>query len=222
MAQLTSLAEFGLEDRTYSIAEWLAIEERTGERFEYHEGLLVPFRAMAGGSYAHSAIGGNVVYALGAATRERQAARPAAPLCGAHTSDLKLVIPGTNRYVYPDAAVICGKPEYDARVPSAVRNPVVVAEVLSPSSAKYDTSEKFAYYASLPTLREYVIVEQEATWVEVRSRKEADGPWTFAFAKTLDASIELPSLGVLLPMAEIYRGVELPPDTADSAEAVPA
>ena len=208
MAVHQSLARFGIEDRTYSIEEWLAIEERTGEKFEYHHGRLLSVEMMAGGSFAHSQISANAIYALGVAVRNRQAELPALPFCGVHTSDLKLLINNNGRYVYPDAAVICGKPEFDARVPTAARTPVLVVEVLSPTSVGYDTGEKFAYYAALPSLRDYMLITQDEPWVEIRSRTEAGGAWTFAFAKTLDERIALPSLAVELPMAEVYRGVD--------------
>lgn len=209
MAQQTSLAAFGLEDRSYSIDEWLAVERRTGEKFEYHEGRLVPVRMMSGGTAAHAHLGANVVGSLYAALLDRADAAP----CNVYTSDLQVMINDRARYVYPDAAVICGRPEFDARVATAVRNPVVVAEVLSPSSVGYDTGEKFAYYASLATLREYVLVEQSAPWVEVRSREGAGGPWTITFATALGSHARLPSLGIELAMTRLYRGVEFPSPT---------
>jgi len=208
MAIHQSLSAFGLEDRSYSLEEWQAIELRTGEKFEYHEGRLVPWRMMAGGSFAHSEISGNLIYTLGSAVRERAAANKAQPHCGVHTSDLGVLISGTLRYVYPDAAVVCGKPAFDKTISTAVTNPTLVAEVLSPSSVAYDTGEKFDYYASLKSLKTYVLVTQDYPLVEVRSRSEAGGPWTIVFAKAVTEQIELASLGVDLHLAEVYRGIE--------------
>ena len=209
MAIQLSLAEFGLEDRTYTLDEWQAAERRTGEKFEYHAGRLVPFHMMAGGTAEHSEISGNVIYALGAAVRELDRDAAADERCGVHTSDLKIFVPATQRYLYPDAAVICGAPEFDEVIPSAARSPVVVVEVLSPSSVAYDTGEKFDYYSTLDSLRDYVLISQEGYWVETRSRGEAGGPWRFAFAKTLNGAVELPALGLALPMRDVYRGITL-------------
>lgn len=211
MALRQDLSAFGLEDRSYSVDEWLAIEARTGERFEYHEGQLVHWRMMAGGSLAHSEIGGNLVYLLGGGVRRRERDDPRALRCGVHASDLRIKIPDTDRYVYPDAAVVCGPPVPDTRIPTAIRNPVSVAEVLSPSSVQYDTGVKFRYYASLGSLREYVLVSQEEPLVEVRSRTRVGGAWDIRFVDALDGAFELPVLGVSGEMRELYRGIDFGP-----------
>ena len=224
MALYQDLSQFGIANRSYSVAEWQELERRTGEKFEYHNGRLVHWRAMAGGTFAHSAISGNIIYALGAAVRERERDDASAVRCGVHTSDLKLKLPDSARYVYPDAAVVCGSPEFDAAVPTAVRNPTVVTEVLSPSSEQYDGGKKFSYYAKLDSLREYLLVTQDAHQVEVRSRREAGGLWDIRFYLLGDTGVKIPSLEVELSMDEIYRGVETPFDEepGDEGATVPA
>ena len=218
MARQLSLAEFGLEDRTYTIEEWQEIEGRTGEKFEYHEGRLVSWRMMSGGSPEHSHIGGNLI---GSIFKNLTASEKLAT-CNVYTSDLQLKVPDTAKYVYPDAAVVCGKPSFDTRIKTAVTNPVVVVEVLSPSSVRYDMGEKFDYYSRLPSLREYVLVAQDEYVVEVRSRAEAGGKWTYAFTKSLKDIVRLDALRVALPMAEVYRGIGPGEDDAEQGEAVPA
>lgn len=225
MARHQSIAHLGLEDRTYTIAEWQALEERTGERFEYHEGRLVHWQSMAGGTVEHSEIGGNLIYVLGGGVRSR----PQDIHCGVHTSDLRIAIPGTDRYVYPDAAVVCGKPTYDTEVSTAITNPLLVAEVLSPSSEKYDTREKFRYYARLDSLRTYLLVDQDDAVIEVRSREEAGGPWAIVFATTsvesgraLEGTAVIPALGIGLPLAEVYRGIDFTEEEGSEGVAVPA
>ncbi len=208
MSQKQDLSAFGIEDRSYTIEEWQAIEEKTGEKFEYHEGRLVHRQAMAGGTFGHSLISGNVMYVLGGGVREREKHAESSIHCGVHTGDLLIKIKSTDSYLYPDAAVVCGKPQYDTRVKSAISNPLIVVEVLSPSSASYDHNEKFEYYGELDSIREYVLVSQDKPYVQVRSRREAGGPWFITFVKTLDAAVMLPGLGLELAMAEIYRGVE--------------
>ena len=210
-----SLTKFGLQNRLYSLAEWQQIERRTDEKFEYHDGRLLPVRAMAGGTLAHSLISGNMIYALGAAVRETSKRRLQGEFCGVHTSDLQIQIAATKSYLYPDAAVICGEPVFDPVVKTAAQNPILIVEVLSSSSVHYDTGRKFEYYSSLDSLREYVLVAQEDYWVEVRTRSEPGGAWTIAFAKTLAEAVYLPTLGLQLPMQEIYRGVKLPDEDED-------
>ena len=207
MARRHALARLGIEDRSYSIDEWIALEGRTGERFEYHEGRLVPWRMMAGGSPSHSMISANVSYLLGVGVRAQQ--HPAAGSCRVHSSDLQLKVAGAARYVYPDAAVVCGRPEYDPRVGTAIVNPAVVVEVLSPSSVRYDMGEKFDYYARLTSLRAYVLVAQDDYVVEVRARPSATAPWVYSFAKELDGVATIDALDIALPLAEVYRGVDL-------------
>lgn len=207
MALHQDLTAFGIENRSYSIEEWQALELRTGEKFEYHQGRLLSVRMMAGGSPQHSIIGANVLYLLGVGVRMQKLSLEQIMHCNVHTSDLQIFIPAQNRYVYADAALVCGSPERELRVKTAIINPILVVDVLSPSSVGYDTGVKFEYYSSLDSLRDYVLVTQDDHMVEVRSRTEAGGPWTFAFAKTSDATVELPSIGVTLPLVEVYRGV---------------
>ena len=203
MARLQDLSVFDLENRTYTVAEWQAIERRTGERFEYHRGHLLSVRLMAGDSPTHARIGGNVIGSFFKAMLPDESRTE----CGVYTSDLQVYVPELGRYLYPDATIVCGEPIRDARVSTAVTNPVVVIEVASPSSVAYDSGVKFDYYSSLPSVRDYVIVSQDDHIVEVRSRREAGGPWTFAFAKTRSAEVAIPSVDVLLPLTEVYRGV---------------
>ena len=217
MAVYQDLSAFGIANRTYSIEEWLAIEERIGERFEYHRGRLLSVRAMAGGSFAHSEIGGNASYLLGRGVRNAQVDGKTEVHCGVHTSDLKIYIEREQRYLYADAVVVCGTPAHDARVPTAITNPIVVVEVLSPSSVSYDTGVKFDYYSSLPSLREYVLIMQDDYRVEVRTRSAPSGPWQVSSARSLEASVTLPSVGIALPLAEVYRGIQFD-DEADANE----
>lgn len=222
MVRHQSIAHLGLEDRTYTIAEWQALEQRTGERFEYHEGRLVHWQSMAGGTVEHSQISAN---AIGALFKTLLAKGRDMERCNVHTSDLRIKIPGTVRYVYSDAAVVCGKPTFDANVSTAIANPLLVAEVLSASSQKYDTREKFRFYARLDSLRTYLLVDQDDAVIEVRSRERAGGPWDISFATTsvesgraLEGSAVIPSLGIELPLTEVYRGIDFTEEGGAEAE----
>ena len=201
-------------DRVYTLDEWQMIEEMTGERYEYHEGKLVSVRAMAGGTGYHALIAGNLMFALGGLARAKDAnsetsnGNGAHVGCGVYSSDLRLMIKSEGRYVYPDAAVICGRPEYDTKIPTAVRNPLIVVEVTSPKSDDFDSTDKFDYYSTLESLRHYVLVSQARPRVEVRSRVAPGEEWTVRVTDALDAEAPLSALDAGLPLAEAYRLVE--------------
>ncbi len=100
---------------------------------------------------------------------------------------------------YPDVMVICGE-----------SNPMVLFEVLSPSTEGYDRGEKWANYRQLDSLQEYVLVSQHTPLVEVYAR-QGDGAWKFTAADALGGSVSLPSLGMMLSLAEVYEKVAFDP-----------
>ena len=214
MSHRQDLTAFGLENRTYTIEEWQAIEARTGERFEFIDGRLINWRAMAGGTREHALLSTNFT---GAMFRRFTADEARYSHCNAYSSDLQLKLPEGRKYVYPDAAIVCGEPVYDEVLKTAVQNPVVVAEVLSESSFQYDTGKKFEYYAALESLREYVLIRQDEYVVETRSRTEPGGPWQIVFAHERDHVAVLPTLELELPLTELYRGIRF--DWEDEEEA---
>lgn len=117
--------------------------------------------------------------------------------------------------------VCCGKREYS--LPGStdfISNPVVIFEVLSPSTEGYDVTEKFKIYNKLESLREYVIVQQAFCYVEVRTLVDAEkGHWKFSYYEDLNDVIKLESLGVELPLSEIYYDIEFD-DKEEQAETV--
>lgn len=191
-------------DARYSVEEWLAIEEVTGEKYEYHDGRLVSVRGMAGGTWRHALIGNNcgaVAFNLLKARADQFAD------CNTLSSDLRVNIPGTTRYVYSDLTIVCGAPRFDEVVPTAIVNPLVVFEVTSPSSRDYDENLKFDFYGRLDALREYVIVHQHRRSVEVRSRTETSATWRTRLYAEDDGGFALDALGgAEFPYADVYRG----------------
>lgn len=195
-----------VETQTYTIDEWLALEEETGEKYEYHNGELFSVSAMSGGTYAHALLGTNAGGELRQALMDKSLDE-----CNALNGDLqvKINLQNQKRYVYPDAAVVCGEPEFDTRSKNAVLNPTIILEVLSPSSADYDRGLKFNLYKLAPTLRDYVLISQDAYEVEVRSRASADADWTFEYVAGIDKEITLPSLGLIIKLKGMYRGLNI-------------
>ena len=206
MALLPPNLPFFVPEDRYPIGAYLAIERASGKRYEFHDGVLLSVEAMAGGSFLHSVIGMNVGRVAGNALIAAEERDGAFAQCNAASSDLRIAVDGGKRYLYADAAIVCGDPVYDEEIPTAIVNPVSVFEVISPSSDGYDRGLKFAFYGMLPYLREYVILEQERRHVEVRSRHSAEAAWRTTTYADLEAAVELPSLGIDLPMAGLYRG----------------
>jgi Uma2 family endonuclease len=181
-------------ERRYSLDEYRAIEEKAEGRNEYHDGEIV---SMSGGSLNHSRISGNIFAFLKFLLRDTQFE----PI----NSDLRLYIPQHNRGVYPDVMVFDGEPQLNDNRKDEVLNPILIVEVLSPSTADYDRQSKFRMYRSIPSFCEYLLVEQDEVFIEKYSKQEQG--WLLGDFNNLEKSIFLESVGVELPIKEIYRGV---------------
>jgi Uma2 family endonuclease len=179
-----------------SYAEYLAIEEATGQKHEWLDGQVY---AMAGGTPTHSGLSGRMIAALDALIGERP--------CVAHSSDLKLRVPKTKLASYADAVVVCGEPARDEEDPNAVTNPMVIVEVLSDSTERWDRVGKFRHYRALKSLCDYVLVSQHDRHIEVYSR-DVDGRWVMSEAGEGE-SVAVASLGGVIDVDRVYRGIAL-------------
>ncbi len=184
--------------RLHSYDEYLALEQATGERYEYIDGHIL---AMAGGTLAHGELSVKLAILLSNALRGRP--------CKIYPSDVKVCVADDGLYTYPDLSVVCGPPISSAHDPNAVRNPVVLVEVLSDGTEAYDRGEKFEKYRQIASLREYVLVSHRKPGVDLL-RWSPDGSWILRALGPQD-TLHLESLGVEIPVAAIYEDVELPP-----------
>jgi Uma2 family endonuclease len=182
--------------RRYTLDEYRAIEEKAEGRNEYRDGEIVP---MPGGSLNHSRISGNIFAFLKFLLRDTQFE----PI----NSDLRLWIPQHQRGVYPDVMVFDGEPQLNDHRTDEVLNPILIVEVLSPSTADYDHQSKFRMYRSINSFCEYLLVEQDEHFIEKYS-KQTQG-WLLSDFNDLEKCIFLESLGIELPIKEIYRGVSV-------------
>ena len=134
-----------IQEKLYTPQEYL--ERRLAEtRSEYINGRIY---AMAETSMPHTIISGNVYLAIGNHLKSSY--------CTPMSNDMRVHIPGTGLYTYPDIVVACGEPEMlDSRVDTLI-NPILIIEVLSESTEAYDRGEKYAHYRRIPTLQEYII-----------------------------------------------------------------
>ncbi|MDW8269982.1 MAG: Uma2 family endonuclease [Anaerolineae bacterium] len=171
-------------------------EESADYRSEYRDGEIV---AMAGATANHNRIVLNIAAAL---NRQKGSKR-----CEAFATDLRLFVKRHRFYTYPDVMVICGRLQFAPGRMDTVTNPVLIVEVLSPSTEAYDRGRKFEFYRSLESLQEYVLVDQDRFLVEHYRRRE-DGTWLLTTCERPDDILHLPALGVDLPLTVIYERVE--------------
>lgn len=153
---------------------------------------------MAGGTPAHSLIANNVGAELRSNLKDSG--------CRAYNSDLTIEIDADGSIVFPDVSVVCGALETTDDRADIATNPVLIVEVLSSSSWRYDRGGKLRKYMTIPSLREYVIIEQTIPQVDVMTRAD-DGSWKFATYQEFTDLVVLESLGIQISVADIYRDV---------------
>lgn len=181
-----------------TLDEFLAWEERQELRHEFDGFRPV---AMTGGAYAHDVVAMNLAIALGTRLRGTR--------CRPHGPNLKVLSNGKIRY--PDVLVMC---QAQGNTETIARDPVVIFEVLSPGTAGTDRIDEAREYTALPSLRRYVLLEQDRVAATVWERQDAR--WA-ASVLTDDAVLLMPEIGVELPLAELYEGIDL--TTTDPADA---
>lgn len=173
-----------------SYEQYLAFSESAEGFWEYHDGVAV---AMVAPSTEHARIVSELVRALG---------RTLEPPCMSLASGLKVRVEATNRTLLPDVTVVCSELEPSATDPQAIINPLVVFEVLSPSTEAHDQGPKFHQYRRLPSLREYVVVAQDRRFASV-SRRAGD-LWAFEDIER-GGVLRLEGVGIELSLDDIYR-----------------
>ena len=178
--------------------DYLALERRAKTRSEYHDGEIV---AMAGASREHNLIVFDTVREISTQLRGQP--------CEGYPSDMRVWIPSHHVYTYPDVVVVCGEPEFQDSAVDTLLNPILIVEVLSPSTAAYDQGQKFALYRSLPSLREYLLIAQDEPRL-VLYRRDPDNRWFIGDAHGLDATLDLATGGVTLALRDLYERITFP------------
>lgn len=179
----------------FDASSYLDWEAQQTDKHEYLDGEVF---AMAGASDAHVTLAGNLFVAL----RTHLRGGP----CSVFISDMKLRVEADNAYFYPDVFVTCA--EADRTQPLHKSTPTLVAEVLSSSTSAYDRGAKFAAYRKLPSLREYLLIDPERTSADLFRRNE-EGQWVLFPHEAAGDVLELASVGLRLPLAQLYEDVEL-------------
>lgn len=190
------------KQRCYSIAEYLAFERASELKHEYHQGEI---RVMPPANRWHNLLVSSLTKLLGTHLQFGS--------CVVLVSRMRIKVQSTGLYTYPDALVVCSKPDLEDEFQDTLLNPKLIVEVLSDSTEAYDRGRKFSHYRTIHTLEEYVLVSQNEYRVEVFTRR--DGEWVFSDAHGRDSSILLRSIDCRLSLHDIYQRVEIPESSQD-------
>lgn len=183
--------------RRYTLEEYLALEKVSDARLEFWDGEVF---AMSGGTLAHERIMRNV--------RNQYQAQLGRGRCEVFGSDMQIKVPSAPPYRYADGSIVCGKTEVERfNGNDLLLNPVLVYEVLSPSTEAYDRGDKFTHYKSIVSLKECVLIAQHRPHV-THFVKQDDGSWSYEETNELGASVHFPSVGVTLSLTDVYQDVE--------------
>jgi len=193
--------------RKLTEAEYLEIERAAEFKSEFYDGVMYPMQGpagvvgMAGATFDHNKIKENVTFELNTRLRDGP--------CEALSSDMRVKVLATGLQTYPDVVVFCGTPEFLDEKRDTLLNPTLIVEVLSESTEKYDRTTKLKHYRRIPSLREYVMISQDHVSVE-RYVRQANGRWLLTEYDDPAGALDLECLSVVIPLAAIYRGIQLP------------
>lgn len=145
--------------RTYTLAEYLQLEQVENLKYEFQDGYIT---AMAGGTPKHGQIQSNTNSTIA------NNLRSANSTCIIYSSDVKVAIEHSRRYFYPDLSVVCGDLISSTQVSNAIVNPILIVEVFSEGTEAFDRGKKFYYYRKISSLREYILISQESRlWMSI-------------------------------------------------------
>ncbi|MBE9010133.1 Uma2 family endonuclease [Pseudanabaenaceae cyanobacterium LEGE 13415] len=184
------------EQRLYTPEEYLDLENDAEFRSRYDDGVITP---MTGGTANHNQIAGNCYLALSMGLKRKD--------YRIFFADVKVWIPTSRKFRYPDLMVIAGEPEYYLDRKTTVTNPQVIIEVLSDSTEEFDREDKFNLYKSIPTFQEYLLIDQNQIAID-HFYKTQPKHWQIDQFDDQDMEIQLRSINVTLAIADIYDKVQ--------------
>ncbi len=180
----------------YSPEEYLYLERKSTFKSEYLSGKIL---AMSGASRAHNFITLDIATEINIQLRDRD--------CEVFSGDMRVKERQSDSYFYPDVVIACGESQFEDDTFDTLLNPVVIIEVLSPSTEAYDKGEKFEYYKQITTLQEYILVSQDK--VHVEHYQLQDMQWGLKEFHALQVTLTLSSIGCKLSLNDVYRRVNL-------------
>lgn len=181
--------------QVYSIEQYFELENKATFKSEFVDGKIIP---MSGGTISHNRIEGMIFLYLALFALDKA--------YEVLNSNQKIFIPDFNQNVYADTCVVIGEPKMYNNGNQAILNPAIIFEVASKSTEKYDRSKKFMLYKTIPSFKEYVLVNQYMPIVEVFF-KINENEWRSKSYIGLEAIVQLETIDITLKMADIYKNV---------------
>ena len=185
-------------EKIYTFQEYLKKEEKTIEKHEFYNGQIIK---RAGVKYQHNLVAGNIITAL------NNLIDTLSHNYLVLNSDQKIYIEAENICVYPDALVLSEVPVFWNCREDTITNPLLIVEVLSRSTATHDRTAKFMLYKTLPSFKEYVIINPNKASVETWFKQD-EKTWINLTETDLSKEIFLKSMGVSVKLSNIYKRVE--------------
>lgn len=166
-------------------------------RHEYVKGKII---SMSGASRAHNLISFNIAAELHSQIIDRE--------IEAYIGEMRVGSPTIASYFYPDIVVVSQEPRFEDDVFDTLLNPIVIIEILSPSTEAFDRGEKFSHYRQIESLQEYIIVSQDKVNVERFLRRPDE--WGYTSFQDLNQQVPIVSIESELSLQRIYQGVTFP------------
>jgi Uma2 family endonuclease len=180
----------------YTLEEYLALERESEVKYEYWDGEIFD---MSGGTLAHELTMGNAWDSLRIQLDGKK--------CRLISDNMQIKVPAAPPYRYADGCVVCGEVEVERfNGADLLINPVLIMEVLSPSTEAYDRGDKFTYYKSIPSFREYLLIAQHRPHITHYVKSDA-GKWDYEEANDINGSIHLATIECTLALSDVYREV---------------
>jgi len=182
--------------KRFTPEEYLALERAAPEKSEFYDGEIF---AMAGAGESHNIITANVLSALLSLLRKRG--------CQACGSDMRIGVNPQGPFFYPDVSVACGERKFQDGRRDTLLNPAIVVEVLSKSTQRFDRGIKLEEYKRIATVQAVLLISSDRELADVHIRSGRG--WKHSAVAGADRIVELPTPRCVVPMAEIYEGVDL-------------
>jgi Uma2 family endonuclease len=187
------------EPRRYTLAEYLRLEEASQELHEYYDGIITKL-PMARGPH------NDIVFNIGAALKHTLKGK--SKTYYVRGGQQAVYLPKLNFSLYPDVLVLEGAPQYFDKNQVLQTNPILIVEILSKSTQKYDRTTKFDEYKTLETFEEYLLINQKKCHIVMRS-KDSFGVWHETIIRDINASIFLKSIDCSISLIDIYENIVL-------------
>lgn len=182
---------------TYTPAEYLALERESSDgKREYRDGRIY---LRSGASREHNRICASLAKLVGLQIEGKP--------CDVFFLDMRVKVSEYGHYCYPDMAIVCGQAEFEDDLVDTLLNPSAIVEVLSDSTEACDRGEKFESYRQLPSLREYLLIDQHRPKIEHYLRLDG-GAWRFSPIAGTEGEVQLATGGVRLALAEVYAKID--------------